>query len=215
MKETMKDSWFSRLCFSATAALLLLLATPTAQAQTQIKIGTVDMKKVFDAYYKTKQADTQIKERAADSEKVYKGMVEDYQRANDEYRRLIESSNDQAVSSVERENRKKSAENKLNEVQEIEKSVKQFQAQARTTLGELEKRLRDAIVKDIRELISNKSKVGNYTLILDISAQSLYQTPVVLQSVPNIDLSDELIKELNVSAPPGSLTPAGAATPGK
>jgi len=210
----MKYSWLNRFLLGAVAALLLLLATPSAQAQAQVKLGTVDMKKVFDSYYKTKQADAQIKDRAADSEKVYKGMVEDYQRANEEYRKLIESSNDQAVSSVERENRKKSAEGKLNEVQEIEKSVKQFQAQARSTLGELEKRLRDAIVKDIRELIATKSKAGNYTMILDISAQSLYQTPVVLQSIPSIDLSDELIKEINVGAPPGLLTPAGAATPG-
>lgn len=210
----MKYSWLNRFSLGAVAALLLLLATPSAQAQAQLKLGTVDMKKVFDSYYKTKQADAQIKDRAADSEKVYKGMVEDYQRANEEYRKLIESSNDQAVSSVERENRKKSAEGKLNEVQEIEKSVKQFQAQARSTLGELEKRLRDAIVKDIRELIATKSKAGNYTMILDISAQSLYQTPVVLQSIPSIDLSDELIKEINVGAPPGLLTPAGAATPG-
>lgn len=210
----MKYSWLNRFSLGAVAALLLLLATPSAQAQAQVKLGTVDMKKVFDSYYKTKQADAQIKDRAADSEKVYKGMVEDYQRANEEYRKLIESSNDQAVSSVERENRKKSAEGKLNEVQEIEKSVKQFQAQARSTLGELEKRLRDAIVKDIRELIATKSKAGNYTMILDISAQSLYQTPVVLQSIPSIDLSDELIKEINVGAPPGLLTPAGAATPG-
>lgn len=208
----MKYTWLNRFSLGAIAALLLLLASPSAQAQ--VKLGTVDMKKVFDSYYKTKQADTQIKDRAADSEKVYKGMVEDYQRANEEYRKLIESSNDQAVSSVERENRKKSAESKLNEVQEIEKSVKQFQAQARSTLGELEKRLRDAIVKDIRELIATKSKAGNYTMILDISAQSLYQTPVVLQSISSIDISDELIKEINVGAPPGTLSPAGAATPG-
>ena len=49
----------------------------------------IDLKKVFDNYYKTKQADGQLRERANDSDKVLKGMRDDFQKAGEEYRKLV------------------------------------------------------------------------------------------------------------------------------
>ena len=108
----------------ALAALLFVGASSTAQAQA--KIAVVDLRKIFEGYYKTKQADTQLRERGADAEKQYKGMLDDYSKANDEYKKLVESANDQAVSSDERERRKKTAEGKVLELNEIEKNLTQF-----------------------------------------------------------------------------------------
>jgi len=125
----------------ALFAGLIVVGTLSVAAQAPIanRFATVDMKKIFDSYYKTKQAEAQIKDRAGESDKVYKGMIEDYKTLNDEYKKLVDGSNDQALSSEEREKRKKSAENKLIEIQTTEKSVKQYEQQARTTIGEMEK----------------------------------------------------------------------------
>lgn len=203
----MKNAFNLRFVRSAAWGILAaFLALHTASAQ--IKLGTVDMKKVFESYYKTKTAEAEIKERAADSDRVYKGMIEDYQKANEDYRKLVESSNDQAISAEERDRRKQSAETKLLEIQEIEKSVKQFQAQARETLGALEKRMRDNIVKEIRDLVNTKAKVGGYTMIFDTAAQTVYQTPFILFHSGQNDLTEELIRELNANAPAGALPAA-------
>jgi len=183
-----------------------VLATVMVHAQTGSKFAIVDMKKAFDGYYKTKQAEGQIKDRAADSDKVYKGMIEDYKKANEEYKKLVDQSNDQALASDEREKRKKSAETKLMELQEIEKSVKQFEAQARTSIGEMEKRMRDKIVGEIREVINNMARNGGYSLVFDVAAVTAYQTPIILFNNGEHDLTDAVIKEINASAPPGSLT---------
>ena len=49
-----------RNLLSALGALLITIAfSSTAVAQT--KVAIIDLKKVFDGYYKTKQADTQLK----------------------------------------------------------------------------------------------------------------------------------------------------------
>ena len=210
--KKMMTARFAR--FAAMAALLGMLLPQAAQAQ--VKFATVDMKKVFDGYYKTKQAEAQIKERATDSDRVYKGMVEDYKRANEDYRKLVQSSNDQAISEDERGRRKQSAESKLMEIQEIEKSLKQFQAQARETLGAMEKRMRDNIVKEIRDLVNTKSRAGNFTMVFDTAAQTVYQTPFILYHTGENDLTDELIRELNANAPAGALSgsEAGATVPG-
>lgn len=187
-------------------AALALLSTFTASAQQ--KIGTVDMKRAFDSYYKTKQAEAQIKDRAAESDKVYKGMIEDYKKSNEEYKKLIDSSNDQAVSAEERDKRKKAAETKLLDLQEIEKSVKQYESQARTTIGAMEKRMRDKIVEEIREVVNRLSSSGGYTYVFDSAAVTAYQTPIMVYSDARNDITDAVIKEINATAPAGSLPPA-------
>jgi outer membrane protein len=197
-----------------TAFILGLCLLPFTSAPLQAqKVATVDMKKIFEGYYKTKQAEGQIKDRAAESDKVYKGMVDDYQKANDEYRKLVDSANDQTVSAEEREKRKKSAESKLMEIQEIEKSVKQFRSQTQETLANLEKRMRDNIVKEIRDLVNAKGKAGGYNLVFDTSAQTSYQTPFILYAAGQPDLTDDIVKDLNATAPPSANL--GAATEAK
>ena len=182
-----------------------LLVTVSAHAQAT-KFAIVDMKKAFDSFYKTKQAELQIKDRAADSDKVYKGMIEDYKKANEDYKKLVEQSNDQALAGDERDKRKKSAETKLMELQEIEKSVKQFENQARTSLGEMEKRMRDKIVGEIREVVNKLARNGGYSIVFDVAAVTAYQTPIILFNNGENDLTEAIIKDINATAPAGALS---------
>jgi outer membrane protein len=197
----MKNSILKRILLSVALSSVM-----TVTAAAQAKIAVVDMKKAFDSFFKTKQAEAQIKERAADSDKVYKGMIEDYKKASAEYRTLIDSSNDQAVSEQEREKRKKSAETKLLDLQEIEKSVKQYETQARTSIGEMEKRMREKIVGEIREVVNRLSRNGGFTMVLDVAAVTAYQTPIILYTDGQNDLTEAVIREINATAPPGTLS---------
>jgi outer membrane protein len=176
----------------------------SASASAQVKIAVVDMKRAFEQYYKTKEAETQIKAQGAEADKVYKGMLEDYKKANQEYKSLLDGSNDQAVSAEERDKRKNAAEKKLLDLQEIEKSVKQYESSARTNIGAMEKRMRDKIVDQIREVVNRLSRNGNYTLVLDVAAVTSYQTPIILYTDGQNDLTDAVVKELNATAPAGS-----------
>ena len=92
---------------------LLLLSLLSSPAWGQGRIATIDLRKVFDGYWKTKQADAALKDRAADMEKEHKNMLDDWKKAKEDYQGLLAGANDQAVSSEEREKRKKAAEEKL------------------------------------------------------------------------------------------------------
>jgi outer membrane protein len=201
----MKSSFLKRGLLALSLVLALNFIGASALAQSQ-RIAVVDMKKAFDSYYETKRAEAQIKERAAESDKVYKNMIEDYKKANEDYKKLIDGSNDQAVSVEERDKRKKSAETKLLDLQEIEKSVKQYEAQARTTINAMEKRMRDKIVDRIREVVNRLSTSGGYALVFDSAAVTGYQTPILIFTDGKTDLTDAVIKELNATAPPGALS---------
>src|SRR6188472_1458287 len=97
-------------------AWLLTLLTTSAWAQG--RVATVDLRKVFDTYWKTKQASTTLKNKAADLEKEHKNMLDDWKRGKEEYQTLLTGANDQAVSSDERAKRKKAAEDKLRDIKD-------------------------------------------------------------------------------------------------
>lgn len=194
--------WITHSVLALVAATLLSF---TAQAQAP-KIATIDLKKVFDNYWKTKQADANLKERAADLDKTRKGMMDDYQAASEDYRKLMESANEQAVSADERDKRKKAAEAKLLDIKAIENEVSQFDRQSRTTLAEQQRRMRDNILREIRDLIDSTSKAESFTLVIDVAAETPNQTPVVLFSNGANDLTDKILTQMNANAPAGSLT---------
>lgn len=180
-----------------------LIASSTAHAQT--KVAVVDLKKVFDGFWRTKQADVQLKERAADFEKARLGLIEDYKKANEDFKKLIESANDQAVSADERDKRKKEVEKKQNDLREQENGIRNFDNTSRQSLGEQQLRMRESVLRDIRGVVEEKSRAAGFQIVLDTAATSANQTPIVLFTTllgTENDISDAVLKQLNSNAPP-------------
>src|SRR5688572_12234773 len=144
-------------------SLGFLVALVCAASAQQGKVGVIDLRKVFDDYNKTKTADAVLKDHASDLDRERKVMMEQYQKATDDYKAALEGANDQAVSSDEREKRKKTAESKLLDIKKLEQDISQFDRQARTTLEEEQRKLRDRILGEIRAVINAKAKSAGYS----------------------------------------------------
>jgi outer membrane protein len=175
--------------------LLGLLLAPGLNAQA--KIGLLDLKKVFDGYFKTKQADVQLKERAGDFEKMRKTYMDDFEKAKAELETLQLGVSDQALSEEEREKRKAAAQKKFTEIRQIETDVTQFDRTSRSTLAEQQRRMRDRILDQIKEVVTAKAKAKGFSLVLDTAADSANQTPIVLFTTGENDITDEVLTELN------------------
>src|SRR5882762_7330523 len=106
-------NWLRKLI---PAVLLFGVLNGTAWAQT--RVATVDLRKLFDGYWKTKQADAALKDRAADLDKEYNGLRDDHKKLTEEYQKTLADANDPAVSSEERDKRKKTAEAKLKDIKD-------------------------------------------------------------------------------------------------
>ena len=184
------------------AAIVLGFAVNSAQAQQRIAI--VNLKTVFDGFWKTKQSDKTVKDRQEEFTTERTKMTEEYQTANEEYRKLTEGASDPAVSAQERDRRKKEAETKLLDIKEIEQSITQFESQFRVQVGDQIKRMREGILRQIQDVVNTKARAGSYTLVLDIAALSANQTPIVLYSGTTPDITKEVLTELNAKAPPGT-----------
>jgi len=182
--------------------ILALALLVCASAHAEYRIATVDLGRVFTNYWKTKQAQTAIDEHRSDIEKTGKDMLSTFNKAKEDYQKMIDSMNDPAVSSQERDKRKKAADDKLKDLKDQDDALQQFDRASRASLEEQLKRTRDNIVADIRVAVTAKAKTDGYTLVIDTAAQTVNGTPVILYSVPgDNDITDAVIKQINMGAP--------------
>jgi outer membrane protein len=187
------------LLLLSVSALLVFTATP---ALAQGRVATVDLKKLFDSYWKKKQAEAALINRGADLEKEFKAMMEDYKKAKEEYKKLTDGATDPAVSESERNRKKQEAEDKLGNLKQQEEAMTKFQNQARTTIDEQRRRTRDNILGEIRKVIDGKARVAAYSMVIDVAAETINSTPVILYNSGENDITDAVLSQLNASAPP-------------
>jgi len=181
---------------------LCVIGMALAASAAEPNIATIDLKKVFDDYYKTKLADASIKEEATGLEKDRKALIDEHQKAVDDYKKMLEEANNQAVSAEEREKRKKEAEGKLIKVNDLRQTIDQFDRTARGNLDEKLRQTRDKILSEIRNVISAKAKTAGFTMVLDSStADQAGRPPVVLFSNGDNDITAAVLTQLNANAP--------------
>jgi outer membrane protein len=187
-------------------ALLCSLLSSAALAQP--KIGTIDLRKVFDNYWKTKQANEMLQSQQADMEKTDKELIAKAEKAKNDYQKLIADSNDQAISAEEKEKRRNAAEDKFKELNDDKDAIAQFERIAINTREAQVRRTHDNILAEIRTVVSAKAKAGGFTLVVDVS-DPVNTSPVVLYSNGENDVTDAVLTQLNAGAPIDIPKPAG------
>ena len=186
-------------------AVIAAVAFAVTASQAQTKIALIDLRSVFDKYYKTKEADVKLKERGQDILKVRQGMAEDYKKTQEEYNKLMEGAKDPSISSEERDKRKRSAEAKLEEIREIETNVRKYDQQAQEQFAQQNLRMREKILQEIKEVVEARAKADSYSMVIDVAAETVNRTPVLLYNNGQYDITNDVLKKLNENAPPPSL----------
>jgi outer membrane protein len=194
-----------RLLF--VAALVMVMAV---SASAQSKVATVNMKKLFDGYYKTKMAKSALEKKNIDLRKEIKDMADGLDKARSAYKDLLDQANDQAISSDERDRRQQAAQEKAKEVTDSQTAIEQFQRQAQAQVSEQEQRMTQNLVADIQAAVSAKAKADGFTMVLN----SGNPDAVVYAGTDN-DITDAVLTQLNAGAPIDVAQPAPAlAIPG-
>jgi outer membrane protein len=189
------------LCLALALAFAFAALSPAKVSAADSKIATVDLKKVFEGYFKTKLANASLEDEAKGLLKDRKALLDDYQKAADDYKKALEEANNQALSADEREKRKKEAEGKLIKVNDLRQSLEQFEKTATSNLEEKKRIATDKIIAEIRNVISTQAKSGGFSLVLDSAAEGLSRTSFVLYDSGANDLTAAVLKEINANAP--------------
>jgi len=196
------NCFFRRLIFSLFLATLL-----GSPAFAQGRIGTINLRKTFDNYWKRKDAEAALKDRETEVAKELQARFKEFDAGKEEYQKLLTGAYDQSLSTEERDKRKKSAEDKLKQLKDMEDELKKLDRSATQDRDERRKRVRDNLLSDINNIVQGKAKAAGYSMVIDTEAETPNGTKVILYSTMENDITDEVLKQLNAGAPSESSKP--------
>ena len=179
-----------------TLLTAVLLVATACGASAQTKVASVDMKKIFDSYWKKKQATVALENRKAELTKELKDMAAGLEKAQQTYTQLLDQSNDQAISADERDKRKQAAGDKAKEINTSKAALEQFQRQAEAQLADQSQRMSGNIVTEIQKAVADQAKAGGFSIVLNSAS-----TEVVVYTDSKADITDAVIGQLKLSEP--------------
>lgn len=156
------------------AAVALIASSPFVGAQEQpLKIGYVDLLKVFDGYEKTKAWDTSLEQKGKQKQGELEGRMGELKKL----RQNLELLNDQA-----RDARTREIEEKSDELQ-------RFRANAARDIARERDKITKGLLDEIQDGIEEYAKANGFAVILDQRA--------LLYGVQAYDVTDEVLTLLN------------------
>lgn len=183
--------------FLLAASFIAAFGLSSGSALADVKIGLVDMNRIFSEFTKTKEAEKSLNDARAEAKKELDSRVEDYKKRLEEINKLNEELNKPELSKEAQGKKTKERDEKIGALKELEREIAEFRASRDKSFQEQAVRMRDGIVKEITGVIKEKVKSDQYDLVLDKSGMSMHGVPVVLYSKDTADFSQSVIDELN------------------
>ena len=188
-----------------------VLAAATTQA-ADIKFGVVDMSKAFSEFHKTKDAADKFKGNVDKAQKemndrwsVYKNLMNDMQK-------LKKDASDPIMTPDARAKKAAEFEDKGKELRALEQEIGEAQNRRSGQLKQEDMQIRKGIYDEILVVVRDKSKSEGYDFVFDKSGMSLSTVPILIYYKDAVDITDQIIVELNKNAPAaGAAAPAPAA----
>jgi Skp family chaperone for outer membrane proteins len=209
------------LCLTLISLFVLPIAV---RAQGTWKIGTVDMNRTFREYNKTKDAEAKINDAKNQAKKEYDERADAYKKALDDINNLNKQLEAPALSADAKAAKAKERDDKISNIKNMEREITEFRQTRERQLQEQALRMREGIVKEISEVVTEKVKAGNLDLVFDKSGNSLNGVPVLMYSRDSVDFTNDVITVLNkpgrvssvtTATSPTSSAPSASATPKK
>ena len=189
-------------CLMIVIAVSLLVGG-AASVQAQSKIASVDMKKLFNSYYKTKLAEDLLDKDKADARKNLKDMADGIDKAEADYKQMLDQANDPAISSDARDKLKQSASTKADEISSNKMAFDKFQRQVEASLADKSQRMSANLIAEIQKVVADKAKLGGYTIVVNSTGNES-----VLYVSPDTDITASVLTQLNAGAPVDVSAPA-------
>jgi Skp family chaperone for outer membrane proteins len=178
-------------------ALVVGISAAPVSAQAQLKVGTIDMKQVFDSYYKTKDAEAKINESRAQAQKELAERLDTFNKAQEQARKLNDEAGKAELSEKAKAEKVKSLNEKLQELGVMQREVQEFQQTRERQLSEQSVRSRNALVEEINKVVSDVVKASAFDLVFDKSGQSLNAVNLLVHSKDSFDFTADVVSKLN------------------
>jgi hypothetical protein len=174
--------------------------------------ATVDLRRVFDNFYKTKLELAKMKELERNIKQKDQDMKVQFRKEMTAYTNLLASASDPSVTTDERDRRKEAVAYKLYEINTAKTNIIKYEKDSQTTFVTKRSQTRNELLKEIFAVINSRDASHRYTLdqFLAFSEKNKNFDKILLPidtgknyDGNTIDLTDSILAQLNTNAPAG------------
>lgn len=181
--------------------LAFLSASLSVASAADLKFGVVDMSKAFSEFYKTKDAAEKFKGNVDKAQKEMNDRWTVYKNLMGEMQKLKAEASDPIMTPDARAKKAAQFEEKAKELRALEQDIGEQQNRRTSQLKQEDVQIRRGIYDEILVVVRDKAKTESYDFVFDKSGMSLSTVPVLIYYKDAVDITDQIIVELNKSAP--------------
>ena len=187
-----------KLFLTLLTAAVLAGIVPVKAGDQPLKIAVIDMNRVFQEYNKTKINEAKLKKQAEIYKEYSTQLAQSLAKLRQEFVKLRDDSQNMVFTAAERENRRMNAQEKYRQAAAKEAELREYNRERQRQLRDEYEKLRSSILADISNVVSSKCLAEGYGLVLDKSGRSLNNIPLVVYSSKMLDITESVIKTLNM-----------------
>ena len=198
---------------SLLAAAALVLPALATHAQTAPKILVVDMAKIFDGHFKTQEQQAKLQADEAKAQDQMNQITKERNALVEQFKELDEQSKNPAATAEAKAKAQGEAQKKYEEIQQKNSEGNSFAQNTTNTLRQRFNTFKTLMLEEITKISVEVAKKHGATILLDKSGPTVLGIPNVLYYDPSLDITDEVVAEINKDRPPVTPTPTAAAAP--
>ena len=183
--------------FSAVLTALCLAALSSYGAE---RIAVVNLEKVFREYYKSRIAEDTIRSQG----ETYRGYLvqlnDRREKLRAEVRIAIRNAQNVALAPEEMRKARQTAAKLEASLKELDAEIELYQENMVKSIRELEQSKRAEIVADIEKCVRKRAAAEGYLYVFDSSGKTMNEQPALLVHPASCDLTEVVIKDLNLTA---------------
>jgi outer membrane protein len=202
----MKKSIHSLFAIAAFGSAALL-----AHAQSEPKILTVDMAKLYENDYKTQDYMGKLQKEATEAQQTYDGLTKDLMALKAQYDELTEQTRDPTATADAKAKAAADAQKKGQELQGKITERNNFGQQVTASFNQRRQSFHDTMMDEIGQKATDIAKSHGGTLLIDKSGISVLGAKTVVYSDPSYEITDEVMAAINKDRPAPAPAPAAAA----
>ena len=170
-------------------------------AEAATSIATVSLDKVYNGYWKTDQENEKLKKKQKMAQDKIKGLNQSLTKDGEVLSRMIKALNDPNLSAAEKTKRQQQAGLKQQELRQQSEAIQAFSNATSKDLELEMRKARDGIMEEIQQVVASKARAEGFDLVLDKAGKSAAIAPIVVYSADENDLTESVLKQLNLSDP--------------
>jgi outer membrane protein len=182
-------------------------------ASAEVNVGTVDMKKIFEGFWRTKEAETKMNEIRAGIKRELDERSEKRKALEAEIMKLNEELKKTEIADAKKATIARDREKKIAEWQEVSKELQAFTQEQDKSLSDKTLRIRNGIVEEIKKVVDGHALSQGFDLVFDVSGNSINNVPVVIYANQKYDFTKVVLDKLNADRPKGGASEDPLAAP--